>query len=339
MSDTMQAMIFKNFNDFQMERVPKPKLTQPDELLVKVLACSICGTDVNLAGTPSSYGSMNGRILGHEIVGEVVQTGSNVTRFSLGDRVVVNPNSYCGVCCACRQGYVNHCENMELMGLTHPGGFAQYTKVYERMAFSIAKELPLHRAVFAEPLACALNGFRRLTVQPGDTLLQIGCGPIGLLFAQLGRLSGARVICLEPKTNRRQIAERLGFTVFDSDTMGLKEKLIRLWGKRADYCIDTAGSQLAVAVELAEYCGTILCFARAGADDNANLRPIGSKELTIYGSFIIKNTMPKAIQLIESGVLELDAIVTHVLPLEQLMTGIELIRSGTGMKVILKIPE
>ena len=174
MSDTIQAMIFKNFNDFQMERVPKPKLTQPDELLVKVLACSICGTDVNLAGTPSSYGSMNGRILGHEIVGEVVQTGSNVTRFSLGDRVVVNPNSYCGVCCACRQGYVNHCENMEL---------------------------------------------------------------------------------------------------------------------------------------------------------------------TIYGSFIIKNTMPKAIQLIESGVLELDAIVTHVLPLEQLMTGIELIRSGTGMKVILKIPE
>jgi len=338
MSKTMKAAIFRNFNDLQIEEVPMPVIIKPDELIIRVLVCSICGTDMKLSGARGSYGDMTGRIMGHELVGEVCEAGSAVTSLKPGDRVVVNPNSYCGVCDSCRAGFVNHCANMELMGITHPGGFAQYAKSSEKSAFKISKDIPINHAVFAEPLACALNGFGRLDISPGDTALIIGCGPIGLQFAQLARLSGARCICLEPNDFRRGIAEKLGFKSFSPFYPELKEKIAGEWGKRATHCIDAAGGQLPMAIDMAEYCGKILMFAvTSKIAAEASLGQIQSKELAIMGSFIIHDTLPRAVLLIESGVLDLDPIITHVMPLERVNEGIALMRTGEGMEIILTI--
>ena len=337
----MKASVFKDINHFEVELVEKPQITNPDDVLIKVLVCSICGTDVNMARSlESGYGKHPGKIFGHELVGEVEEVGSAVKGFRKGDRVVVNPNSYCCTCEACRNGYRNHCQNMELMGLTHPGAFAEYVKARELQVFHISEAVPLEKAAFAEPLSCAMNGFSRLDITPGDTCVVIGCGPIGLLFAQLARLNGARVCCIELKQSRQEIARKLGFTVLDPDTVpNITAKLKQMWGRRANYVIDAAGRQLTTAIGIAEFCGKILCFASPKQEDNANLAPIQGKELTIMGSFIIKDSMQRAITVLENGLLELDPIITHTLPLEELDKGLELMRSGEGMEIIMKIAD
>ena len=338
MTETMRAAILKDVAHFEVEQVPKPQITEPDEVLIKVLVCGICGTDLTVSGL-MAYGTkdLHGEILGHELVGEIVEIGSDVTGLSVSQRVVVNPNSYCCKCSACRAGYRNHCENMKLMGLTVAGGFAEYVKTKECLAFPISKEVPLNHAAFAEPLSCAMNGFSRLNITPGDTCVVFGCGPIGLLFAQLARASGARVACVEIKENRMAIARKLGLDVYAAGP-DVKSKLVEKWGRRANFCIDAAGRQLVTAIDYAEYKGTILCFAGPRtAEQGWNFSPIQNKELTIMGSFIINDSMQRAITVLESGMLNLDPLVTHVLPLEELDKGIDLMKTGEGMKVIMEI--
>lgn len=335
----MKASIFKDINHFEVEEIAKPKITNPDDVLIKVLVCSICGTDVNMAkALTGGYGDNIGKIFGHELVGEVAEVGSAVTGVKPGDRVVVNPNSYCCTCDNCRNGYRNHCSNMELMGLSHPGAFAEYVKARELQVFKISDKVPVEKAAFAEPLSCAMNGFSRLDITPGDTCVVIGCGPIGLLFAQLARLNGARVCCIELNKSRQEVARKLGFTVLDPDTNeNITAKLKEMWSRRANYVIDAAGRQLTTAIAIAEFCGKILCFASPRQVDEANLAPIQGKELTIMGSFIINDSMARAITVLESGVLDLDPIITHKLPLEELDRGLELMRTGEGMEIIMEI--
>lgn len=338
----MKAAVLKDYSPrFEIEEVPKPVITEPDDVIAKVLVASICGTDVSLSTKPgSSYGDMVGRILGHEFVAEVTEVGPAVKNYKPGDRIVANPNSYCGVCPACRAGYRNHCQNMKLMGITVPGAFAEYIKTSEFLAFPMSKETPLEHAVFAEPLSCAENGFSRIDIHPGETVVVFGCGPIGLMFAQLARKSGGRVVCVEPKDGRIAIAEKLGFTVI-KPCADLKDKLIALWGRRANFCIDAAGRQLPVAIDCAEFRGTILCFATSRLPETdgplPNLGPIQGKELTIKGSFIINDSMPKAITVIENECIDFDPIITHHIGLDELTKGINLMRSGEGMEIIVDV--
>lgn len=339
MNSTMRAAILKDVNKYEVEMVPTPKIEKGDEILIKVLVCSICGTDANFTRNPDSvgYGNMRGRILGHEIVGEIEEVGSEVKGLKVGDRVVVNPNSYCCKCKSCRSGYRNHCENMELMGITVPGGFAEYVKTKEFLAFPISKDVPLHHAAFAEPLSCAMNGFSRLDITPGDTCVVFGCGPIGLMFAQLARRNGARVACIEPTAGRQAIARKLGFDVYNPGPE-VKDILVEKWGRRANYCIDAAGQQLGVALDWLEYRGTVLCFAGTRTVEN-NLRFIQSKEANIKGSFIIYDSMPRAITVLENGYLDLEPMVTHFLGLEDIAKGVDLMKSGEGMEIIIQIAE
>lgn len=336
---TMKASVFKDVNHFEVTEIEKPKIINPDDVLIKVLVCSICGTDVNMAKSLSgNYGDNVGKIFGHELVGEVEAVGSAVKGVKPGDRVVVNPNSYCCTCDACRNGYRNHCQNMELMGLSHPGAFAEYVKARELQVFKISKDVPVEKAAFAEPLSCAMNGFSRLDITPGDTCVIIGCGPIGLLFAQLARLNGARVCCIEINESRQKVARKLGFTVLSPDTNeNITAKLREMWGRRANYVIDAAGRQLCTAIAIAEFCGKILCFASPRQIDEAKLAPIQSKELTIMGTFIINDSMQRAITVLENDLLDLDPIITHKLPLEELDRGLELMRTGEGMEIIIEI--
>lgn len=338
MNSTMRAAILKDVNKYEVELVPTPKINRPDEVLIKVLVCSICGTDVGFTRNPDSgYGDMRGRILGHEIVGQIVEVGSEVKELRIGDRVVVNPNSYCCKCKNCRNGYRNHCENMELMGITAPGGFAEYVKTKDFLVFPISKDVPLHHAAFAEPLACAMNGFSRLDITPGDTCVVFGCGPIGLMFAQLARRNGARVACVEPTPGRQAIARQLGFDVY-SPGPEVKDILVQKWGRRANFCIDAAGQQLGVALDWLEYRGTVLCFAVTRTVEN-KLSLIQGKEANIKGSFIIYDSMPLAITVLENGYLDLEPMVTHFLGLEDIAKGVNLMKSGEGMEIIIQIAE
>ena len=339
MAEKMRAAILTAPNKFEVKEVDKPQITAPDEVIAKVLVCSICGTDVSLSTNPENktYGSMIGRIMGHEFVGEVVEKGEAVTGFEIGDRIVVNPNTFCGTCEACRAGYRNHCTNMKLMGITTPGGFAEYVKCTELQCFHISKDVPLEHAAFAEPLACAMNGFSRLDIHPWETCCVFGCGPIGLMFAQSARKCGARVVCVEPNDHRIAVAKKLGFDVL-KPTPDLAAELKKRWGRRANFCIDAAGGQLGCAVDAAEYCGKILCFASPRVlKQDTNLGPIQGKELEIKGSFIIKDSMPRSITMIETNAIDFDPIITHHITLDEVEEGIRLMKSGEGMEIIIHI--
>jgi len=333
----MKAMVYQGQGHFSLENVPEPKMRRKDDIIVRNLVCSICGTDVHMAA-PDYAKDMRGRIFGHEIVGEVVEKGPDVCGLENGDRVVVNPNYYCGNCEMCRTGLQNHCTEMELMGISHPGGFSEYVCCNSRMVFPIKRELPLKYAVFAEPLACVCNGFGKLKTKVNGCALQIGCGPIGLLFAQLARSAGEKVLCLEPSDFRRATAERIGYKTLSPFEENVGDKINAFFGKRPEIIIDAAGGQLGKAVEYAGFRTQILCFASPRkVKAETNLAGIQSKELVIRGSFIIDHTMPQAIGLLENNLLQLDPLITHVLPLEQLELGMEYMRSGKGMEIILTI--
>ena len=334
----MKAAIYVGNGKFEIQQVPDPTPERPGDVVIKVLAASICGTDRSLT-SPTAKRDMRGKILGHELVGEVAACSPDVTNVAVGDRVVVNPNAYCTVCGPCRNGMPNHCEHMELMGITAPGCFAEYVKSPARMVFKISPELELKYACFAEPLSCALNGFTRLAVRNNATVLVIGGGPIGLLFANMARLSGGNVAVMELKEQRRAIAEKCGFhTIAPGETAA--DELKKYWGnnKRPEFIIDAAGGQLPTAIALAEFCARILCFAQTRTvSAESTFAGIQAKELDILGSFIIHDTMGRAVELLESRRMTLDPMITHELPLEELNRGMDLMRSGEGMEIILYI--
>jgi len=147
----MKAAVFKGEGVLKIEDADMPKIQNPDDIIVKVELCSICGTDVHIMSVPPGYAAIPDTILGHELVGKIVEVGSGVKTLKPGDRVVSNPNDYCGVCRYCKMNLPNCCENIQAMGIEVNGGFAEYVKITEKVAFKIADDLPAEIAAFAEP--------------------------------------------------------------------------------------------------------------------------------------------------------------------------------------------
>ncbi len=332
----MKAAVFFDVNDLRIENVPIPVIDNPNEVLIKVLVSSICGTDVHIMNVPN-YGARHKTILGHECIGEVVEVGSKVSSVCIGDNVILDPNLYCGFCTNCRKGWTNQCTNIQSMGITVDGVFAEYVKSKEHMLFPIKKDIPVEIGVFGEPLACAFGGFSKLDVKPNSTLVVVGCGPIGLIFAQLAKVNGARVLCLETNVLRIDMAKKLGFNVINPIDSDVLAKVKKHFGGSPEFVIDAAGSQLPTALDLVSVRGTVLVF---GVNDrikpNIDATLIQRKEINIKGSFIGPFQFPRAVEMLESGRLNLQPIITHRLPLEKVQEGIELMKAGKGMKIIIQ---
>ena len=338
MNKTMKAAIYRGIGILNIEEVPVPDLSNSKEVMIKITECSICGTDVHMMKVPPTFEAKPNTILGHELVGKVVEVGADVTTIKVGDRVVVNPNENCEVCRYCKTGRFNHCLNNKSMGIDTDGGFAEYVKTSEKQVHVVPDCISDDHAVFAEPLACAMNGYSRIKIGLLSKVVVFGCGPIGLIFAMLARKDGAQVIVVEPNPHRIKIAKELGFDVCNPFEEKVADFVISKFGTLADYAIDAAGSQLPAAIDACDCCGTILIFGV-----NNKIEPpiipgkIQNKELTIMGSFIAKNTFPAALEVLKSGILDLDPLITHILPLEEVRHGMDLMTSGEGMEIIIKM--
>ena len=338
MKDTMRAAVFKGNGVIKLEQIPSPKIQKADDMILEIEVCSICGTDVHVLEVPPGYDMVPEHVLGHELVGKVVEIGPAVKNFKAGDRVVVNPNDYCGVCKYCQMNLPNQCENIIPMGLGGEGGFADYIRVSEKVAFKISDDLPAEIAAFAEPLACTVNGINKLRVNPGESVTVIGAGPIGLLFVQLMKASGAYpIIVSEPSELRREYAMKSGatYTVNPIET-NLEAFVLEKTGIGTDYAIDVVGSQMAVAIKVIRKGGKVLLF---GVNTKAHPEVVQSqvifKEISVLGTWLANATFPKAVRILESGVLNLKELVTHTLPLEKLEEGVALLRKGEGIEVII----
>ncbi|WNX84246.1 alcohol dehydrogenase catalytic domain-containing protein [Agathobaculum sp. NTUH-O15-33] len=320
-------------------QVPKPAVTRPDEVLIRIEAVSICGTDVRALADPPAFDFVDGIIVGHEGCGIVEAVGSDVSNCKVGDKVVVHPNIWCGKCPSCRTGHINLCENFRHIGDRIDGAMAEYLCIEERMVYVIDSKVPSHIAALAEPLACVLNGTTTLPAHPGDEVVVLGGGPIGLIFAMLYKAMGAHVTVSEPGEYRRALALALGADeVINPKEIDLEAALRAYAPQGADLIVDAVGVMLPTAIQIAKKGARIAVFGvNQTATVNIPQYPITEKELTIRGTYITKGTFPLAVKIIESGIIPIDKLVTHRLPLEQLLDGIELMVKGTAGKVVIEI--
>lgn len=335
----MKAAVFKGEGILEICEVSEPQLNADDEIIVKVEACGICGTDIHIMSVPPGYIATPNTILGHELCGRVSAVGKAVSRLKVGDRVVLNPNDYCCTCDACVNNMPNHCANIKAMGIHVDGGFAEYVKTTDKMAYIIPEDLSPTIAAFAEPLACAVNGMNKINVKPAEKVLVIGGGAIGLIFVQLMKASGAIVICSETSAVRRDYAIKCGadFVVNPLET-DLKQYVQEKFSGLADAVVEVVGSQMVAAIDAVRRGGRVLLFGvNTTAIPSVIQSQITFKEISILGTWIANATFSRAVDILASGVLNLEHLVTDILSLEKLPEGIQELKKGNGIKTIINL--
>ncbi len=334
----MLACVFEGEGKYELKEVPEPKIEKPNQVLLKVLCASICGTDIQILKVPPGHPANPGIILGHEYVGEVVEVGSDCHFLRPGDRVAVDPNIPCGCCSYCQKGQHNMCINMTTLGIFINGGFAKYNVAPESQLYKFSSELEPEYAVFAEPLSCVLNAFRKIRPNPGETVLVLGAGPIGQYFIQLSRLAGAgKVFASEPMEMRRKLAEQSGADrVIDPNSEDLIDIIFTETKEGVDIVIDAVGTLADLTIKVCARGGKILLFGQNQlAKAQIAQNDITRKELSIFGSYIALHTFPEAIRILESRRLKLDHLITHRLALKDIGQGFDAMRKGEAIKVII----
>lgn len=335
----MQAVIFEKIGTHKLVTMPVPKIREPEELLVKIEAASICGSDLHILADPPGCVALPGTVIGHEMVGEVVEIGGAVTGFRPGDRLVCDPNISCGHCEACRTGHKNMCENLHIHGVDRHGFFSQYACIPESSAIKISPALSKEQAIFAEPLTCVMSAVNKARLLPGETVAVIGAGPIGLYFLSLFRANGAgRVISVEPSEFRREYAEKMGAdAALDLKRQDAAAEIRALTdGRGADVVVDAVGMCIADALRYVCRGGRVVLFGQnAAARETICQNDITRNEITLFGSYIGPYTMNATVKLLESGLIDFSKMITHRLALREFDEGLAAMRGGTALEVIL----
>ncbi|MGM9521907.1 MAG: zinc-dependent alcohol dehydrogenase family protein [Oscillospiraceae bacterium] len=341
----MKANVYLGNKQFEVRDLPLREL-KDDELLIKVAACGVCGTDIHIYnGSQGASQPEPPVVLGHELSGTVVSTGAGVKGFAAGDHVAVDPNIYCGTCHYCRIGKKHLCTGLRAIGISRDGGFAEMCIVPQAQCYKLSKEVPLEFGAMTEPLACCLHGIDNASIRVGDTVCVIGGGAIGLMMVQLARLSGASTVILsEPIAMRRQVGLELGADyAVDPTAAPLGEQIEKLIGiAGTDVVIECVGLPIAVkqAFEVAKRGTTLLLFSvpQHGSTFELPLTDIFQKELKIVGSMINPDTTSRAVELINSGRIDLAPIITHRYPVEGLVDALHKQMSADSIKVLV-VPE
>jgi threonine dehydrogenase-like Zn-dependent dehydrogenase len=314
-------------------------LDQPTDVLVKIEACGICGTDLNILAVPAAHKATPNIIIGHEGVGLVAEVGPGVTSLQPGDRVVIANRLTCGNCRYCRRGLDNQCTNYQTIGTTIDGAFAPYLRAPERALFKISPKVPRDVAALFEPLSCVVGSVIRAPIQASDSVAVIGGGPMGLLFALVYRLMGAgKIIVTDVEPYRLNFARELGIDdTLNPTEVEIADAVHSLTDLGADLVVDAVGNQIGTAVKLARRGGQIVLFGLRPHDNpTVNQYTITRYDLTVHGTFVGLKPFEQTVQLLESRRLEPSVLVTHKLPLSELKRGVELMRSRQAMKVLIE---
>lgn len=337
----MKGSFFLGNSQFEVRDIDLSSL-EAHEVLIRNMAAGVCGTDVHIYhGEEGSAAVSPPVILGHEYAGVVEAVGEEVTVVKVGDHVTVDPNIYCGQCDYCRAGKKQLCKNMVAVGVNFNGGFAEYSRVPEGQCFKLDPEIPFEVGAMAEPLACCIHGIDLVGIKPGQHVLVIGGGAIGMLMMQLAKLSGASsVIVSEPIEMRRRIALQLGADgVIDPIHEHVKERFRQLSGREgAEVIIECVGKPVAVqqAIETADKGATLMLFSVPGMNDTFSLPlfDIFKKELTIRGSMVNPDTHARAVALINAHRLNIQPLITHQYGLDHVEEAINMQMSNQSIKVL-----
>lgn len=320
----MKSAVFYGKHQLKLEETDIPAIGEND-VLIKVMACGVCGTDVHIyEGDKGAAETNPPTILGHEFAGIIEKAGRNVKGFAVGDRVCVDPNQLCGTCYYCRSGIGHYCESMTGIGTTANGGFAQYCAVNVSQVYRLADGTTFEEGAMTEPLACCLHGIDMCEITASSTVMVIGGGMIGLLMVQLAKLAGAcNIILLEPVGEKRETGRKLGADLcIDPINEDVKAILKKEGIHRIQAVIECAGlkSTITQAIELAGNKSVVMMFGLTKPDDEVAVKPftLFQKEITLKASFINPYTQQRALDLINAKKVDVSSMISECIGLERL---------------------
>lgn len=344
----MKAAVLKGIENLEMEDISRPN-PSPQEILIKVKACSICGTDIRVYHHGHKHMRFP-RIIGHELSGEIVEIGKRVEGHKLGEKVAIAPAIPCGRCHYCRRGMQSMCINLTAIGYHYDGGFAEFMVVPEDAVRNgcvntIPSELSFEEAALAEPLACAINGQQLSQIGLGNTVVVVGAGPLGCIHLHLAKAKGAsRTILVELSRERIGFAKKFAFpdiVINPSSENAIQRVKEETEGRGADRIIVSCPSGKAQEESLSMVAprGIINFFGGLPLDNpfikfNSNLIHYGEFYVVgTHGSAPYHNEL--ALSLISQEKVRIKELVTHRLPLERLEEGLALAESKKGMKILI----
>jgi L-iditol 2-dehydrogenase len=321
----MKSLLLSAYNHLEIADLPVPVLA-PDEVLIRVRACGVCGSDVH------GYDGSSGRrippiVMGHEAAGTVASVGAEVREYSEGDRVTFDSTVYCGQCAYCRRGQINLCDKRQVIGVScadyrRQGAFAEYVAVPQRILYRLPDAVTFAEAAMLEPASVALHAVRLSEPEGGETALVIGAGMIGLLTLQAARAAGcARVFVADVDLTRLQLARRMGADeILHCSGDELAAEVLRLTaGEGVDRAYEAVGRNetVAAAIAAARKGATVTLIGNIAPEVTLPLQAVVTRQLRLQGSCASAGEYPQAIELIASGRMQVQPVITAVAALEE----------------------
>ena len=320
----MKALILKEYNHLQIVDVPEPELS-PDDVLIHVKACGICGSDVH--GMDGSTGRRRPPIImGHEAAGIITRTGAGVSEWKAGEHVTFDSTIYCGSCHFCRRGLINLCDNRRVLGVScdeysQNGALAEYIAVPQHILYRLPEGLSFEQAALIEPLSVAFHAVERTPMSLNDTAVVFGAGIIGLLLVQTLRIKGCgKIIAVDIDQCRLDMACRLGADVgFNPENCDVVREVQKITGDRsADRAFEAVGitTTIETAVATLRKGGSLTLVGNLSPVVEIPLQKIVAYEISLYGSCASQGEYPACLDMIANGAIIVDQIISAVAPLE-----------------------
>jgi L-iditol 2-dehydrogenase len=320
----MKALLLSSYRNLEMAEVPTPE-PRADEVLIRVAACGICGSDVH------GYDGSSGRripplVMGHEAAGTIEAIGRDVKNYLPGDRVTFDSTVYCGECSNCRRGDINLCDRRQVLGVScgdyrRAGAFAEFVAVPARILHRLPETLPFAEAAMLEAVAVAIHAVNLAEISANTTALVIGAGAIGILTMQALRAAGcARVFVTEVDEDRLEMARQLGATEILLSDDSLNAKLLQLTeGEGVDVALEAVGrgETVITAIDSVRKGGSVVLIGNIAPNVNLPLQKVVTRQIRLQGSCASAGEYPQAIRWMASGAIRVKPLITAVAPLEE----------------------
>ncbi len=322
----MKALVMHEYKHLTYEEVPTPS-PKEGEVLIRLQACSVCGSDVH--GFDGSSGRRQPPlIMGHEASGIIAELGEGVTDYKVGDRVTFDSTIYCGECDMCKAGKVNLCNSRMVLGVScdeynRDGCFAEYVVVPDYILYRMPDNVTFTQAAMIEPLSVAYHAATRTPVTPNDSVLVVGIGTIGLLTMQVVRSFGAKqIIAVDIDDSRLELARKNGAThTVNSKDPDALEQILALTedGQGVDVAMDATGieSTVNLCVKSVHLDGRVVLIGNLAQNMNFPLQYVVTRQISLFGSCASAGEYPQCLDLIASGQVEVDSMISKIVPLEE----------------------
>ncbi|MGA2975091.1 MAG: galactitol-1-phosphate 5-dehydrogenase [Spirochaetia bacterium] len=342
----MKALILKEYNRFVYEDVPEPQIG-PEDVLVRVKACAICGSDVH--GMDGSTGRrIPPVVMGHEASGVIEKAGKNVAPFKVGDRVTFDSTVYCGKCSFCRQGQVNLCDNRRVLGVScgeyrMNGAFAEYVSVPQHILYPLPDSVSFEQAAMVEPLSIAFHAIKRSQITLNCSAVVVGTGMIGLLVVQLLKAAGCgSVIAVDLVQEKLDLAGKFGADIMlKADDPDIASKIRGLTrGPGADMAFEAVGisASLQTAIAALKKGGSLTLVGNLKTTVDFPLQSVVTRQISLYGSCASSGEYPDCLDMIAKGKADVESFISAVAPLSEGASWFSRLYKGEAglMKVILR---